>query len=206
MRTIIYPHKVLALPPLPPSPPTAPVTQRPVYGRRTASSANTVTPIDPDDYLSRLGKHVPAEALATLLLLAGQLESHPLGWRLAAIGFTAMMAVVLDRDRRNRVPEQVRPVGLIYDVFVLVAFAGWALGTTQMARDLIGIDQAEASFITVVLAFLLARFDDSLGQRFEKKNAPGDAEPQASHAESVNAGDGATRKRRRSPRAHKTDN
>lgn len=171
MRAIVYPHKVSALPPVPATGGSSSTAGRPVYGRRTSATASTITPVDPDDYLARLGKHVPAEALATFLLLAGLLEDHSFGWRAAAIAFTAVAAVILDRDRRRKSPEPLRAMGIVYDLFVLAAFAGWALGTTAMARSLIGIDQAEASLITLVVAFALARFDDPLGARFGKNAA-----------------------------------
>jgi hypothetical protein len=62
----------------------------------------------------------------------------------------------------------VRVHGLIYDVFVIAAFAGWVVGTTPMVRDLVGLSQAEASFITIVVAFGLARIDAPLALRFER--------------------------------------
>jgi hypothetical protein len=161
MRAIVYPHKVRALERTGKLSPAA----RVYAGRsdQTVGSADSQPAATADDYLARLAKHVPAESLAVLLLLAGQLQHHALGWRLAAVAFPALMAVTIDRERRTRMPPELRPRGLIYDWFVLIAYAAWALGTTDLARGLVSIDQAEASFVVLVVAFGLGWFDDRLG-------------------------------------------
>ncbi len=170
MRAIVYPHKVQALR----DSRTASLPGAGVFGGRadhvTSSTGGDVAAATPDDYLARLAKHVPAESLAVLLLLAGQLQHEALGWRVSAVTFPALMAVTIDRERRARMEAILRPRGLIYDAFVVVAYAGWALGTTDLARGLVGIDQAESSFIVLIIAFGLGWFDDRLGALFEAKD------------------------------------
>jgi hypothetical protein len=165
MRAIVYPHKVRAAQEGKPAPRPSPAYRG--RGARPSAERQPVESADADDYLARLAKHVPAEALAVLLLLAGQLGSDSLGWRLAAVAFPCLMAVVLDRERRSRLGPELQPTGVVYDLFVIVAFAAWALGTTDLARDLIGIDQSEASFVVLAVAFGLGYFDDGIGERFE---------------------------------------
>jgi hypothetical protein len=165
MRAILYPHKVRALDAEP-----QPARADGAFAARSAPAGlEPATVVAPDDYLARLAKHVPAESLAVLLLFTGQLENHALGWRIAALVFPGIMALALDRDRRGKIRPDLRPEGAIYDVFVIVAYLGWALGTTGLARGLVSIDQAEASFIVLVVAFGLGWFDDRLGARFERK-------------------------------------
>ncbi len=172
MRTIIYPHKVR-------SPQTARAASDQgdaAYGRLSVGTVPSVSEtgeqLKPDDYLARLAKHVPAEVLALFLLASALLESQPLGWRIAAFVFGVVAAVALDRERRTKPPEPLRVHGVVYDLFVVVAFAGWAIGTSELARGLFGLDRAQASFVTIVIAFGLARVDEPLGKRFEVKVEP----------------------------------
>lgn len=166
MRAILYPHQAEQLQQEP-----ARATPGATFGAQVPpGSAPAPEPADPDDYLARLAKHVPAEVLSIFLLVSALLDSEPLGWRITAVVFCAVAAVSLDRERRAKQEQAVGAPGLatgvIYDLFVLVAFAGWAVGVSAMARDLIDINQAQASFVTIAVAFGLARADVPLARRF----------------------------------------
>jgi hypothetical protein len=168
MRAILYPHKLRALE----STSARDRANGAFAARSHAAEAVPLPDVTADDYLARLAKHVPAESLAVLLLFSGQLEDRGLGWRIAALIAPGIMALSLDRRRRAQIKPPLRAEGAIYDLFVVVAYLGWALGTTGLARGLISIDQAEASFVVIVVAFGLGWFDDRLGEQFERKSRP----------------------------------
>jgi transposase len=55
--------------------------------------------------------------------------------RMRSAGVHTPLREVLDQ-RRQQIPPSLRPDGAIYDVFVVIAYLGWALGTTDLARHL----------------------------------------------------------------------
>lgn len=160
-RAIVYPHAV------------ARRAERPdraeghddVYARR-GGGPEPVEQVNADDYLARLVKHVPVEALGICLFTTAMLAGHPFGWRLASLVVPLALAVYLDRRTRRRLPGAVRVRGLVYDAFVVIAFASWAIGTTDVARELVGLDSAESSFVVIVVAVVLTAADDWLGEHF----------------------------------------
>jgi len=140
-------------------------------GRGASRHTAAVSAADEDDYLARLAKHVPGEVLAAFLLIAALLGKQPWGWRVAGIFAGFMLAVALDRRARGKQDRALRPPALVADLFVIAAFAAWAVGTTSMARDLVSLNEQQAGFIVVVVALGLAVIDDWASAHWEKLTA-----------------------------------
>lgn len=100
--------------------------------------------------------------------MAALLGKQPWGWRVAGVIAGFVLAVALDRRARRKQDLALRPPALLADLFVVAAFAAWAMGTTSMARDLTGVNEEQAGFIVVVVAMGLAVIDDWATQRWER--------------------------------------
>lgn len=153
-RAIIYPHLAHS---------SGAGEYRPTYGRADSGAASTQT----DDYLARLGKHVPGEALSVFLVITtgGDVSETILA---IAIVVITVVAVIYRHNRNAQLPQREQANGVVYDVFTIVAFLAWALGTSAQTQHLIGLDARDAVVLMALVAFALPAIDDAVGRKLGK--------------------------------------
>jgi hypothetical protein len=114
-----------------------------------------------DDYLVKLAKYVPAEALAFFVPLSGIVgDSRPtLLWIVLAVGAVGTVGYLWVAGQRAD-PDQ-RPLAHFYALGAL-AFLAWALGTSATVPGLIGLDAMAGGVILGIAVFFIPLLDNVL--------------------------------------------
>ena len=143
-RAIVYPHLA--------------------HVARRGAAVEGLEPAAVDSYLDRLGKHVPGEALSVFLLVTG-LSDVSTAMTAVALVVVALGAVLYRRNRDAQLPTRLRAKGVIYDVFTVVAFLAWAVGTSPQTQDILNVGRSDGVAVMALVAFLLPALDDAIGRR-----------------------------------------
>jgi hypothetical protein len=113
-----------------------------------------------DTYQQKLVKYVPAEVLSgflPLMVAAKQAGRTGLQWFVLAAGLLATPGYAFENARRERDPDKL-PLPHFY-ILATAAFVMWALGTSPVAADLVGLKQQVGSVLLGITVFTLPWLD-----------------------------------------------
>jgi uncharacterized membrane protein AbrB (regulator of aidB expression) len=127
----------------------------------------------PDDYGDKLVKYIPAEVIAFFLpayALAAKLNnfSDRIGWLLVGIAVLGTVGYLLVKA------DKTKPPRWYFYLLAVLAFLGWAIGTTTEVAELFNLPQPELSgkLVVFVTVFFVPLVDGLLTRYLPQPAAP----------------------------------
>ena len=128
----------------------------------------------PDDYGDKLVKYIPAEVIAFFLpayALAAKLTdfSDRIGWLLVGIAIVGTVGYLLVKA------DKAKPSRWYFYLLAVLAFLGWAIGTTTEVAKLFNLPQPELSgkLVVFVTIFIVPLVDELLTRYLPAPAEPG---------------------------------
>jgi peptidoglycan biosynthesis protein MviN/MurJ (putative lipid II flippase) len=119
-------------------------------------------PEDPDKYLDKLVKYVPAEvtAIAAGLFAAWTLEDWKLWLALAVLAVLNVLYLWVCERQDKTAPD----TQWYFYVLATVAFGAWAISVVEPVADAFGVDsEGQRAFVLAAAAFLIPLLDIAAG-------------------------------------------
>lgn len=136
---------------------------------RGADGARGTASDEPDGYVDKLVKYVPAEVLGgfvPLSALAAGTGHDSAVWVAAAAGLIGTPAYLAIQSRRVPLDKKPRPY---FYLLSALAFLVWAVGTSSPLREVTGIGQNLAEFFLGLTVFLMPVLDAALEALFGER-------------------------------------
>ena len=122
-----------------------------------------------DQLPEKLVKYIPGETLAFFVPMAAALGEDRKAWLAAVLFVAALGTVGYLWNAASSAQANERPLPHFY-VLAVVAFAGWAIGTSPNVANLISVDDVVAGVILALTVFLVPLADGVLNRVLKPKS------------------------------------